>query len=188
MAGEVAGTPLRALALGVALGDLKRVGEDQGPNLSADLREWAANLDPPYILAQDIERGPAWCGIAIQWWSDRAARLHGLRNPLDVVELEAWCPSYAETAVGRGWVVPWHEADPGCQVLFNFHGERWDHTGLMALPVEPDPDGFLEVTSVDGNTNQAGSRDGDRVLRKVRLMPEDRVLFSKWDEGIVWHA
>lgn len=177
--------PLRHLTLGRALADLERVREDEGPNLSAEIRAMFAALDPPIEISDDAEAGYPWCAAAVQWWSDGAANLHGLRNPLDRVRREAYVPDYAAAVEAAGWVVELADADQGCLAIFNFRGRRWDHIGLVADAPRLE-DGRVVITTVDGNSNTAGSRDGDRVVRKTRRVRPERLLLARWDEGVGW--
>lgn len=182
--GNPLGVPLRALTLGRALADLGRVREDEGPNLSAEIRAYFAALEPAVIISDDAETGYPWCAAAVQYWSDQAARMHGLRNPLDVVAHEALVADYAAAGDERGWIRPSEAADPGCLVVFRFAGQRWDHIGLVAEPPRRDGDRMI-VSSIDGNSNTG--EDRDRVVRKTRRVQPDRALFLLWDEGLRWY-
>ena len=46
-------------------------------SIQEKVRDYLSNIDPPINVAAP------WCAAAIQYWSDAAARLLGVDNPLD---------------------------------------------------------------------------------------------------------
>lgn len=174
---------LRHVALGVALREESRGVRESKPNWGEDVKEYLANCDPPITV-------PApWCAAFVQFCADVACR--GLRqgrlelvNPLDEVQLEALVQSYVDKARQRGWVIPAHAADAGDLVAFQFgHGQRFDHIGILLRP--PAIYGAtIEVVSVDGNTDDAGGREGVKVAVKKRKVPAGKVVFIRWDAGV----
>lgn len=174
--------PLRHLALGVALGELGRGVREEAPNWSARIAEYHRNLDPPIILT--AKHGYAWCAMFVQLCADEAARLHGLRNPLDGVAREALVLDYYALTQERGWRIEPAEADAGDLVLYNFPGNErsWDHVGFV---VRAAGDG-TEFRAVEGNTDADGGREGVEVAVRNRKIVPGRTAFARWDEGITW--
>ena len=69
----------------------------------------------------------------------------------------------------------------GAQVLFGSNGNP-DHTGIVASY------GPTTITTIEGNTNTSGSREGDGVYLKTHRRADPRVLgygYPKYPEGIV---
>lgn len=165
-------TGLELVALGFAAAEADHaVREAGGPNTGPRIRKYLANVDPPINVAAP------WCAAFVQYCADRAAALAGAPNPLDAVKLEAYVQSYHEWAKKAGAIVPPEKAEPGDLVLYDFHGTRWDHIGILV--VRPDADSWFRA--IEGNTNEAGSRDGDGVFFKLRRLNNGYpVEFVRW--------
>lgn len=162
---------IQRVALGIAACDADhKVREEGGNNRGPRIFDYLRGTDPPINVAAP------WCAAAVQYWSDLAARTLGTDNPLDAVKLEAYVQSYHDWAEERGALVDATQARPGDLVLFDFHGNRWDHIGLLAQL----PDGDGAFWTVEGNTNEAGSREGDGVLFKPRKLGDYPVSFVRW--------
>lgn len=174
-------TPLlRYLAAGIALADAARGVRETAPNWSQDIRAYLLNCDPP------IARPVPWCAAAVQYWTDRAARNAGVRNPLDDIGREAYVPDYFAVAKERGWVIPEGMADVGDLVLFQFPTgpRRWNHIGLVTRPA----DRMGRLGTVEGNTGdpEQDQRDGDGVYHKNRSVRANyRTCFIRWDRDVV---
>lgn len=160
---------LQITTLGFAGGDADhKVREEGGNNKGPRIREYLSNIDPPINVAAP------WCAAAIQYWSDAAARLLGVANPLDEIKLEAYVQSYHDH-FAPGAVVGPGDASLGDLVLFNFGGDRWNHIGLLAqLPVGS------TFWTVEGNTSEENQRDGDVVTTKPRKLDAYDVEFIRW--------
>lgn len=163
-------TSLRAVALGVAIAQVDHgVREEGGNNRGAWIKRYLANCDPP------LPEGNPWCAAAVQYVADCAARAMHSLNPLDGVRLEAYVQSYYDWAKPLGLLVESDEALPGDLILFNFHGARWDHIGLV---LEAPRNGV--VRTVEGNTGADGGRDGDGYHFKARTVVPGRTAFIRW--------
>lgn len=151
---------LPLVALGFALCEAERgVREEGGENRGPRIEEYLRATDPPISVAAP------WCAAFVQFVSDRAAEALAVANPLDAVRLEALVQSYADWSEGLGLFVERGAARPGDLVIYRFpRVPRWNHIGILASRVDRDG----SFSAVEGNTNDAGSREGDGVVLKLR--------------------
>jgi len=162
---------LRYATLGAALGDLARGVRETSTNWGDDVERYLRNAG--------INLPAAWCAAFVQYEADAAAKGLGVRNPLDDVKREALVLDYAAWADGIGGLraVP---VDYGDLALFAFAApERWNHIGLVVRP----PKGLAagdEFLSVEGNTDDAGGREGIKVAIRTRKVVPGRVRFVRW--------
>jgi hypothetical protein len=104
--------------------------------------------------------GSAWCAAFVAWRVQEAAKeLHmTARWPM-----KGYCPTIANWAKANGWVCP--KPLPGHAVIYWFaDAGRWAHIGIIE---SVSPDGKT-ITTIEGNTNEDGGREGYGVFRKVR--------------------
>lgn len=160
---------LRHTAVGVGLGELGKEVRETRPNWGPEVGEYLRNAG--------INVPAPWCAAFIQWITDRAAKLAAVRNPLDDVVREALVADYVTLGKERGWEVPFEEVDAGDLVCFRF-GKGWDHIGIVLETFE---DGRFR--SLEGNTNDEGSREGYEVAIRYRKVVPGRTMFLRWDEG-----
>lgn len=166
---------LYAGALAAACSDERRHvreegGANRGPVVVHMLRNAAISVPAP------------WCAAAVQDWTDSAAAALDVPNPLDDVSREALVADYAAWATKHGRVIDRPSlAPPGALVLFRFSGVRWDHIGLLRFPPASDAAGTL-FSTIEGNTNGSGSREGDGVYRRTRKLWAD-VMFVGWADA-----
>lgn len=126
------------------------------------VRELSGNNDGSqvemYLRSAGFGKGYAWCGAFVNW----CFVLNGIRT----VKAPAWAPSWfakSNTIYIRGKKIrePPRQAD-----VFGIYfasKKRIAHVGFV------DKWGEQWVTTVEGNTNKAGSREGDGVYRKRRI-------------------
>lgn len=106
-----------------------------------------------------------WCAAFVSWCVKQAAgaemRCPGFAAVRDWLH---WCEARADT-------VAWKDSLPGDLVIYLPH---FSHIGIMertntssrtAFPISRS---FAECVTVEGNTNDEGSREGDGVYRRVR--------------------
>jgi hypothetical protein len=135
---------LTATALDIAITQLhvKETSHNAGPEVDEYLRR--VGLDP----------GFPWCAAFLYYLFDEAAKRLGMVNP------------FPRTASTQSL---WRHAEPICRdsnptvgaVYVLQHGPSTGHAGI----VESIVDGV--ITEISGNTNQAGSREGDAVARHI---------------------
>lgn len=165
---------LYTAALAAACSDERRRvreegGANRGPVIVHMLRNAAITVAAP------------WCAAAVQDWTDSAAMACGVTNPLDDVAREALVADYASWAQQKNRVIGMPtQAFPGALVLFKgFSGQpRWDHIGLVFKAPDDDAAGAL-FTTIEGNTDDGGSREGDGVYKRTRKAGPN-VMFVAW--------
>ncbi|MFI1796449.1 peptidoglycan-binding protein [Streptomyces sp. NPDC020379] len=93
----------------------------------------------------------AWCGMFVSWAADRSG--NG-----DIVPRYAWCPAGVEWFQDRGrW-----SAYPAVGSVVFFGPGGGSHTGICIAYTDD------EITTIEGNTNDSGSAEGDGVYLKTR--------------------
>lgn len=101
-----------------------------------------------YLNSVGLDKGYAWCAAFVSWVHDQAG-VTGAKS--------AWSPSW----LPRDRLVK--NAKPGDVFGIYFRSKnRIAHVGIIEVP------GATTIT-IEGNTNEAGSREGDGVYRKRRL-------------------
>jgi hypothetical protein len=131
--------------------------------------EVATNDGPLVRLYHRITRtqaGGAWCA-ALQMF---VLFILGGQNP---ILPNAYCPNIAKDAEAKGILDSIPEKDDLILFWHMVDGiHRFAHIGYV---LDINPDGTL--TTLEGNTNTDGSRDGWQACRKTRkLGPEDKVV------------
>jgi hypothetical protein len=160
---------LRLVTLGVAACEAQRkVREEGAPNSGPRVMEYLSNAG--------INVAAPWCAAFVQMCADIAASTLAIKNPLDDVKLEAYVQSYFQWADENNLLVKESQALPGDLVLYSFGKKRWDHIGiLLDAPTES------AFRTIEGNTNAAGSREGDGVLIRLRGTKKGYpVQFVRW--------
>jgi hypothetical protein len=136
---------------------------NRGPQV--DLYVRSVGLDPA--------GGYSWCQAFVYWCFAQAAAAGGAANPCvrTAGVLEHWAKSpladrvYAQAASDDPRLVR-----PGAVFIIN-HGGGKGHAGLVTQVVSG------AVATIEGNTNQAGSREGDGVYRHTRSIASINVGF-----------
>lgn len=165
--------PLYIAALAAARHDLRRQVREDRENDGAEIRHMLKNAG--------INTPAPWCAAFIQDITDSAAAAVGVTNPLDAVKLEAYVQSYADWATENKRRVLTVPVMAGDLVLFNFGGSRYDHIGIVVTPPRGDaPTAGERFWTIEGNTNEAGGREGDCVALKQRTIQAGRTLFVRW--------
>lgn len=154
---EHAGSALGAAALAVAVGQLgvKEHAMNRGPEIDEYVRR--VGLDPA--------GGHAWCQAFVYWCFDEGAKRLGVANPC---VRTASCMDHWIGARQQALVVPAAEAaddpglvKPGAVFVIDF-GHDKGHVGFVERVH------LGRLITIEGNTNVAGSREGDGVYRRAR--------------------
>lgn len=137
-----------------------------------------------FLRSVGLEEGEPWCAAFVHHVGKAAlydARIERSSWPLPAT---ASCTVLAGHARANGL----DRTDPMAgDVFVQYRKElkRYGHTGIV-IGVEKctiGKQGFAEwvVTTIEGNTNDAGSREGDSVMRKTRrLCPFAGDIFIRW--------
>lgn len=103
-----------------------------------------------YLASTQLGPGYAWCAAFVNWTYQKC----GVVTPKSAAWSPSWFPAGKLT----------HYPQPGDVFGIYFPSKgRIAHVGFI------DEWGSSRVKTVEGNTNSAGSREGDGVYRKVRL-------------------
>jgi hypothetical protein len=132
---------------------ISQLGKEENPRGS----NWGKAGDPipAYLATVGINFPASWCMAFIYWCYEQAAEQLGLVNPMSKTG-----------GVLTGW-----GSRPRSQVKLPQAGDVFimdlghglGHTGIIE---KIDPDGTLHT--IEGNTNDSGSREGYEVARKIR--------------------
>lgn len=123
------------------------------------------NIVEAYLRAVNLGKGFAWCAAFV-------AYCH-LDNGLMIPKAPAWSPSWFPTSKN----IPLREAVAGDVFgIYYFHLNRIAHVGFID---EPYNNGSNIIITVEGNTNDDGSREGDGVYRKRRSKAQIKSI-SRW--------
>jgi hypothetical protein len=142
-------TPFAAKVLELAATQIgvREHGRNRGPEIDEYCRE----------IGHDPEKRDPWCAIFVSAMVRRAATALGVQVP---IRLTAGCFTLDEQApVTMRTTTP----APGCIFLLQGH----KHTGFL---VELLPDG--RWSTIEGNTNDGGSPEGDGVYARTRRRDE----------------
>lgn len=127
------------------VGVREKTGKNDGPEVEM------------YLKSVGLNKGYAWCSAFVHWALDSAG--------YDVHKITAWAPtSYNQynIVVSKGKFNK--DPKPGdVFVLYYPNLKRIGHTGFFNKKQNS-----TIYESVEGNTNQAGSREGDGVYKKYR--------------------
>lgn len=142
-------------------------GRNRGPTVDWFLR--GAERDP--------ENAEEWCAAFCNRTSEIACAKLNILSPLELVPLQAYVDSYYQTARERGWL----RDEPGFGDLFMLWHQgkgRYAHIGWVA---DPHLSAGLFLT-VEGNSNDDGSRIGEKVCRNARPYGSGVVFANPWLE------
>lgn len=151
-----------ATTLELAIGEVGIREDTAKPNTGKRVEEYLASIN--------LGPGFPWCAAFVYWCAREAADKEG-RHKVPLIQT-GWTPSIwtwakrSDNAISPDDVISGKtKLDPGC--LFVIHGRvgntsRVKHVGIVA----GSRDGMIET--VEGNTDQSGTREGDGVYRGLR--------------------
>jgi hypothetical protein len=144
---------------------VRETGSNKGPWVEAFQR-----------LAGITAGADPWCMAIINASAERAAARLGVRSPLENMRLQGYVPCLVETFPH----VSLEDALPGdILAVWNSSKGRHAHVAMIECRMVE-----RNVRTVEGNTNEAGSREGDGVYRKVRTVgPKDVIV--RWTRNVV---
>lgn len=134
-----------------------------------------------FLKAANISVPAFWCAAFVNWSAEQAGIDHeqpsNMLSALEAVPLQGYVQSYYEWAVQHDRLISPAEAGPGdLFVLYYSNLGRYGHIGFVVECNEKE--GWY--TTVEGNTNEEGSREGNTVAKKKRnITPGTK--FIRWD-------
>lgn len=166
--------PVRAVFLKEAedyVGRMEEGGDNRGPAV-----EFFQKLG-------EIRPGQPWCAAFVNAVAEIACSKKNVRSPLEGVhldsstnDLEGYVQAYYEHSRRNGWLR--EDGRPGVGDLFMvYHGgelDRYAHIGIVAALSEQ---GFM---TVEGNSNDDGSRNGIGVFQNLRTYQRRIVFANPW--------
>lgn len=118
-------------------------------------REGPRNNETKYGKWYGLDFNP-WCDMFVSWVFSRA----GLPFPAHGGKGHAYCPEHVNWfKAQKRWFT---EPKVGDVVFYNFGSGVAKHVGIVEKVLANG------VQAIEGNTNEAGSANGDRVMRRVR--------------------
>lgn len=113
-----------------------------------------------YLKSVGLGKGYAWCMAFVYWCFKEAAKKLGLENPLLQTGGVQVC---WESKKGTRTTVP----SIGAQ-FFIIHANGTGHTGICGSELKEDG----TFNTIEGNSNNNGSREGTTVVRHQRKLSE----------------
>lgn len=116
----------------------------------------------------NLPRAPRWCaGSTTSMFGNAFLKLNKANGLEDYIAKPG-----QESKIKPGWI--WVRADVAENVPLFYQGKGTKgHTGIVMTPFAPDRESF---TTIEGNTNDAGSREGNGVYNKVQSFKDKRTL------------
>jgi hypothetical protein len=146
-------TPLAKLALASAQSQIGIQEFPKGSNAGTDVEK--------YLKSVGLKKGFAWCMAFVYWAIQQSPPTPegGVKNPLKKTAgvLDQW--NYCK---GKGLTVSTPQS--GDIFIMDF-GKGVGHTGFVEKVL---PNGMLQT--IEGNTNDDGSREGYKVCRRTRTL------------------
>lgn len=149
------------LALQIAIGEIGKEEIPRGSN-------WGENVEK-YLQTVGINFPASWCMALMYWCFDQAAHKLSLTNPL-----------FKTGGVLAQWnnrvschIAPTAVIQAGDIFIMDF-GRGLGHTGI----VESVSEGVIHT--IEGNTNDTGSREGYEVCRKQRKIASPIIGFLRF--------
>lgn len=118
-----------------------------------------------YLLSVGLPGGNFWCMAFVYWCYQQAAKQLLVANPLPKTAgcLDHWHKTKGRKIAKREAVLHPELVTPGAVFIMD-HGKGAGHTGIVVSV-----DGQT-LTTIEGNTNEAGSRNGIGVFRRKRTI------------------
>ncbi len=131
----------RAIDIAVSQIGTKEVGRNRGLKVEA------------YQASVGLPAGSPWCAAFVYWCYEQAAEQAGVRNPVPRT-------GGVHKMFLRGRKLQCH--GPGQGIFFHDSGAGLGHCGFVTS-INGDT-----LHTIEGNTNEDGSREGNAVARKTR--------------------
>lgn len=168
---------LRLAPLAVLIADdyLEKGVVETTPNWSPDIKE--------FLEDAGIHHPAPWCAAFVWHCILEACSRQDVANPMADIQLPAWVPSYRRWGERNSALVSAGGAGIGDLFLLYYPSkERYGHIGFVRRPPFTNRAGTLVFDTIEGNTNESGSREGIKVMEKQRVVG-DKTLFLNWSDA-----
>lgn len=129
-----------------------------------------------FLAAAGVHVPAAWCAAFVNWCAQKAGGLLGELSPLEGVPHQAYVQSYYQHGKAKGWEIHADEVRPGdLFLIWSSSLKRWAHIGF----VEKVELGLGRFSTIEGNTNVKGSREGLYVMQRQRQVSPS-ITFMRW--------
>jgi hypothetical protein len=160
--------PLQSLALQIAQGQVGQAEQPKGSNSGPMVNQ--------YLKAAGLQPGYAWCQAFMYWCYNEAAKQLQVSNPVvkTASVAECWTKTPAKKKITKADAQ--HDPtliQPGLQFILSF-GNNTGHTGIVES-IETTNGGAI-VHTIEGNSNNDGSREGYAVVRHQRKLADRALL------------
>ncbi len=125
-----------------------------------------------YLKSVGLNPGYAWCQSLVYWSYNQAALKAGLHNPVvrTAGVMDCWLKTPAASRINAADAIANPQLVlPGYQMILDY-GQGTGHTGLVESL------NGVSLTTIEGNSNTDGSRDGEMVVRQTKRTLNDKVL------------
>jgi len=122
-----------------------------------------------------IPDGAPWCAAFVNAAAELACALQDRPSPLEHVPQQGLVQSYVEHGTGRGWIVEDDDAAAGDLFALLFPGGEYHHIGLVERPPRES-----HFTTLEGNTNEEGKREGRKVMSRTRRVTGGVLFLRPW--------
>ncbi len=157
---------LCALTFARDLVGIRESGHNAGPSVELLLR--AANLPT----------GAPWCAAFVNAAAEYAQMVKDVRSPLEAVPLQGFVHSYYEYGAAHGWLYS-DRPYPGLLfIVWSPPLQRYAHIGFVDQYL-----GGGRVSTIEGNSNTDGDREGREVVIRVRETT-DGIRLLDWTRDI----
>jgi hypothetical protein len=146
----------------------------QNDGVAVDMYLSATGFNDNKAYRAKTGKGYAWCAAFVTWSLKRASNDLNIqiKNPAS-----AWAPSWFPPANTIYYKGNFEKSKPERADVFGIYFAKDNRIGHVGF-IDSWPPGEY-VTTVEGNTNNAGSREGDGVYRKKRLKANIHKV-SRW--------
>lgn len=140
---------------------ITEIGNEEIPRGS----NWGIHVQK-YLKDVGINFPASWCMAYVYWCVDEWAHLIGISNPLVKTGgvLAQWNTVNPAYKIKAPFVTP---LQPGDIFIMDF-GKGLGHTGFVESVVSNGDKAPVEINTIEGNTNDTGSREGYEVCRRKR--------------------
>ncbi len=163
---ETTGKTLSELAVEVAV---SQIGQQEVPK--------GSNGGPVvmgYLKSVGINFPAAWCQAFVYWCFNEASRKAGLHCPVVRTAGVLDCWNKTAESLKLHALEAWHRPElisAGDQIVFK-HAQGTGHTGIVVAVDKS----TMSVSTIEGNTNHDGSREGYEVERKIRKLNDTSLM------------